>query len=103
MGIVHATAEAVSVDGDLGDDDMEEFDRALDLLRRSTGVRTPMIDVTGLRAIPSKAIGALVALWVDLAKEERWFHFRASDAVMEQLDRVGVAGVFLKRPEAPAT
>lgn len=98
MGLLQASAESVSFDGHILDEDIEEFERALDVLRRNPQVRSPVIDLSQLKYMPSRAIGALVTLWVDLAEEGRWFEVRASDDVWRLLEDVGVASVFLKRP-----
>jgi hypothetical protein len=100
MGLSAASAERVCFEGDIRDPDIEGFENALELLRSNPQVKVPVVDLSTVEYMPSRAIGALVTLWVDLAKEGRWFDFKASDKIWDLLGKVGVAGVFFRRPQA---
>lgn len=99
MGLVRVDVAGVAFDGDIYDQDIDGFEHALDTLRRNPQVKAPLIDLTKVNYMPSRAIGALVALWIDLINEGRWFELRASDAVWSLFDKAGIARVFFHRPE----
>ena len=102
MGVVKSGADGVVVDGDLSEAEFEDFEKALNVLRKSS-VQAPVVDLSEVRYISSRAIGSLVTLWVDLSEKSRWFDLIASDRVWSILEKAGVAGVFFKRPKGPQT
>jgi anti-anti-sigma regulatory factor len=97
MGLVKSGPDGFAFEGKVMSEDIDVVERALDALRDSE-VRTPTIDFENVEYIPSRIIGGLVALFVDLKEQGRWFNLKASDKVWETLGTAGVAGVFLKRP-----
>ena len=99
MGLVRLDAGGVAWDGDIVNEDVDGFEHALDTLRRNPQVNAPLVDLSKVHHMPSGAIGALVALWIDLINEGRWFELRASDAVWRLFDKAGIARVFFHRPE----
>jgi len=100
LHIIQSDANTLAVAGELADADAPELAGALDGLWRSGDV--PTIDMSAAAAISPKCIGALVAAWVDLVAGDRWFEFRASDAIWQRLSDAGVARVFFHRPGAAA-
>jgi len=100
LHIIQSDAKTLAIAGELADADAPELAGALDGLWRSGDV--PTIDMSAAAAISPKCIGALVAAWVDLVAGDRWFEFRASDAIWQRLSDAGVARVFFHRPGAAA-
>ena len=99
MGLVRLDAGGVAWDGDIGSEDVDGFEHALDTLRRNPQVKAPLVDLSKVHHMPSSAIGALVTLWIDLINEGRWFELRASDAAWRLFEKAGIARVFFHRPE----
>ncbi|MHC5053704.1 MAG: STAS domain-containing protein [Planctomycetota bacterium] len=99
MGLVRSGPDGLVFEGSVLSGDIDAVERALDVLR-SSDVPTPVIDFGDVDYIPSRVIGDLVALFVDMKEQGRWFDLKASDKVWNTLDKAGVAGVFLKRPGA---
>ncbi len=99
MAIVEVSPGTVVIEGELLDDDCGEFQEALEGLRRSD-VEIPTIDVSRVSAISSRPIGLLVTLCIDLLAEGRWFDLLASDRVWDVLGKVGLSGVFFRRPDS---
>ena len=97
MSSLRSGPECVQVEGDFSDIDYAQFEHALDELRRST-VKTPRVDLSAVSFLTSRAIGMLVALWVDLVEQGRWFNLQASDQAWRALEKAGVARVFFQRP-----
>jgi anti-anti-sigma regulatory factor len=97
MPIIHAGPDKVVVGGELSDDCVASFDRALQALH-SSSVQTPTVDLMQVSYVSSRAIGLLVATWVELSHQGRWFDLYASDKVWGTLEKAGVARVFFKRP-----
>lgn len=101
MAIVEVSPDAVVIEGELLDDDCGEFREALEGLRRSE-VKVPTVDVSRVSAISSMPIGLLVTLCINLLAEGRWFDLLASDRVWDVLGKVGLSGVFFRRPDSTA-
>ncbi len=99
MGLVKSGPDGFVFEGKVMSEDIDVVENALDTLRDSK-VRTPTIDFENVDYIPSRVIGGLIALFVDMKEQGRWFDLKASDKVWETLDTAGVAGVFLKRPNS---
>ncbi len=97
MGLVNVDRDGLVFDGGLADEACARFESALDALRKSH-VQTPTVDLSNVSYISSKAVGLLVALWIDMADEGSWFRLVASDRVWDVLGKAGVDGVFFKRP-----
>ena len=97
MGLVKSGPDGLVFEGKIESEEIDEVERALEGLRASE-VRAPTVDFGDVDYIPSRVIGDLVALFVDMKEQGRWFNLNASDKVWETLDKAGVAGVFLKRP-----
>ena len=98
MAIVEVSPGTVVIEGELLDDDCGEFREALEELRKSD-VEIPTVDVSRVSAISSMPIGLLVTLCIDLLAEGRWFDLLASDKVWDVLGKVGLSGVFFRRPD----
>ena len=97
MGLVKSGPDGLVFEGKIKSEDIDEVERTLEVLRASE-VHAPTVDFGDVDYIPSRVIGDLVALFVDMKEQGRWFDLKASDKVWETLDKAGVAGVFLKRP-----
>ncbi len=101
MGVRKSAPDIVAFEGELADETLDPFEKALDVLRNS-GVEVPTVDLTGVTFLSSRCVGVLVTLWVDLVEQGRWFELRASDKVWDLLGKAGVATVFFKRPGGAA-
>ncbi len=101
MAIVAVSPAGDVIEGELLDDDCGEFREALEALRTSN-VKVPTVDVSRVSAISSMPIGLLVTLCIRLLEEGRWFDLLASDKVWDVLGKVGLSGVFFKRPDPAA-
>ncbi len=101
MAIVEVSPGGVVIEGELLDDDCGDFQEALEGLRNSD-VKVPTVDVSRVSAISSRPIGLLVTLCIDLLAEGRWLDLLASDRVWDVLGKLGLSGVFFKRPDSTA-
>ena len=97
MGLVNFGPDGLVFEGQIASGDLEDLEHALATLKHSD-VETPTVDLAGVDYLPSRAIGSLVALWIDMQEQGRWFELRVSDRVRTMLDKTGVTGVFFKRP-----
>ena len=64
MGLVSHGPDGLVFEGPITPQDLDDLERAFATLRHSD-VETPTVDLAGVDYIPSRAIGHLVALWVD--------------------------------------
>ena len=101
MALLRTGPDALVFDGEVSDRTCDDLEGALDLLRVSD-IEVPSVDLSRVSHISSRAVGLLVALWIDMFHQGRWFELQASDRVWDVLGMVGVAGMFLKRPGGQA-
>ena len=88
-------------DGDEGNEACEEFEKALEGLRRS-GVKIPIVDLARVTAVSAKPAELLFTMWLDLIGEGRAFVLLAQDHVWEMLGRAAVDQMLVKRPAGAA-
>ncbi|MHC5053328.1 MAG: STAS domain-containing protein [Planctomycetota bacterium] len=97
MGLVNYGPDGLVFEGRITPRDLDDLEEAFATLRYSA-VEEPTVDFAGVEYIPSRAIGHLVALWVDLSEQGRRFELLVSDRVRGVLDNTGVAAVFFGKP-----
>ena len=97
MGLVNYGPDGLVFEGAIMPRDLDDLERAFATLRHSA-VKTPTVDFTAVDYMPSRAIGHLVALWVDMSEQGRRFELLVSERVRDVLDNTGVAAVFFGRP-----
>ena len=100
MGVVSTSADCVRFDDELAELEVPALEKALDVVRKSSA-QAPVVDMSEVTYLCSRAIGLLVTLWVDLTQQGRWFDLVASDRVWSILEKAGVARVFFQRPKDP--
>ena len=98
MGLVNFGPDGLVFEGSISPRDFVDLDRAFATVLHSN-VETPTVDFASVDYIPSRAIGSLVALWVDMSEQGRRFELRVSDRIRDVLEKTGIASVFFGRPK----
>jgi anti-anti-sigma regulatory factor len=96
MGLVNFGPDGLVFEGPITPRDFEDLERAFATILHSN-VEKPTLDMSAVDYIPSRAIGSLVALWIDMSELGRRFELTVSDRVRDVLEQTGIAGVFFGR------
>ena len=89
MARIEMGLDSVVVEGKLQQEACEEFEEALDSLRRSE-VAWAMVDLSRVTAATAEPIGLLYAAWLDMFKRGRPPYLRAPNYIWRMLGKAAV-------------